>query len=194
MRPIRLILTLGVIAALAACGETQDSADLPSPREPTGEAVGHYCGMIVVDHAGPKGQIFLDGQQEPIWFTSVRDTLAFTMLPEEPKTIVAIYVNDMAKATNWDQPEPGTWVDATTAVFVAGSDLRGGMGALETVPFSTREAAENFRSAHGGSIYAFGEIPERFVLGPDDLQDSQLSDGSEGEDLGHDSHGAAGGN
>jgi copper chaperone NosL len=194
MRPIGLILTLGVIAALAACGETQDSADLPSAQEPTREAVGHYCGMIVVDHGGPKGQIFLDGKQDPIWFSSVRDTLTFTMLPEEPKRIVAIYVNDMAKATNWGQPEPGTWVDARAAFFVAGSDLRGGMGALETVPFSTREAAENFRSAHGGSIYAFGEIPERFVLGPDDLQDSQLSDGTEGEDLGHGSHGAPSGN
>lgn len=193
MRAIRFILTLGVIAALAACGETQDNADLPSPQEPTPEAVGHYCGMIVVDHAGPKGQIFLEDEPEPIWFSSVRDTLAFTMLPEEPKTVVAIYVNDMAKARNWDQPEPATWVDATQAVFVVGSDARGGMGARETVPFSTREAAEGFRSAHGGSIYPFGEIPEHFVLGPDDSQDSQLSEGTKGEDHGHGSHGAQSG-
>lgn len=181
---------LCVVMALAACGESRDSADLPSPQEPTREAVGHYCGMIVVDHAGPKGQIFLEGEPKPIWFSSVRDTLAFTMLPEEPKTVVAIYVNDMAKVKTWDQPEPGTWLDATKAVFVVGSDARGGMGALETVPFSTKEAAERFRSVHGGSIYAFSEIPERFVLGPDDSQDSQLSEDIDGEDLSHGSHGA----
>ena len=192
MRPVQFILMLGVMAALATCGESQDSANLPSPREPTREAIGHYCGMIVVEHPGPKGQIFLKGEQEPLWFSSVRDTLAFTLLPEEPKTIAAIYVNDMAKATNWDQPEPDTWVNARRAVFVVGSDARGGMGALETVPFSNKAAAESFQVAHGGSIYAFGEIPEHFVLGPDGSPDSQLSDSKEGEDHSHGNDGAQG--
>lgn len=190
MRPIRVLLALGLIVALAACGE-EEVAEVPSPREPTREAIGHYCGMIVVDHAGPKGQIFLDGEEEPIWFSSVRDTLAFTMLPEEPRTVAAIYVNDMAKATNWDRPEPGAWVDAREAVFVVGSDARGGMGAPETVPFSDMAAAERFTSQHGGQIYRIGQIPERFVLGPADLQDAELLDAGEGPDNvggGHGTH------
>jgi copper chaperone NosL len=194
MRPARFILALGLIVALSACGEEQDTTELPSPQEPTREAIGHYCGMIVVDHAGPKGQIFLDGKEDPIWFSSVRDTLAFTMLPEEPKTVIAIYVNDMAKASNWDQPEPGAWVDGRQAMFVVGSDARGGMGAPETVPFSNREAAERFKSAHGGSIHAFGEIPDHYVLGPTDLQDAEHVGAKEKEDASHGSDGMHGGN
>jgi hypothetical protein len=50
----------------------------------------------VLDHPGPNGQIFIKGQAEPVWFASVRDTVAFTLLPEEPKDVTAIYVNDMA--------------------------------------------------------------------------------------------------
>ena len=36
---------------------------------------------------------------------------AFTFLPDEPKSVVALYVNDMGQA-NWDSPEAGTWIDA----------------------------------------------------------------------------------
>lgn len=194
----RLVLALILSAALTACGEEQEAAGPPAPQEPSREAVGYYCGMMVVEHAGPKGQIFLEDRAEPIWFSSVRDTLAFTMLPEEPKTLAAVYVNDMAKVGNWDRPEPGLWVDAKDAHFVVGSDARGGMGAPEAVPFSDRAAAERFQSEHGGAIYRFEEIPERFVLGPDDDPngamgagpDPQLSDGAMGEAAGHSSHGA----
>lgn len=185
----RLVLALILSAALTACGEEREAAGPPAPQEPSREAIGYYCGMMVVEHAGPKGQIFLADRAEPIWFSSVRDTLAFTMLPEEPKALAAVYVNDMAKVGNWDRPEPGLWVDARDAHFVVGSDARGGMGAPEAVPFSDLAAAERFQSAHGGAIYAFEEIPERFVLGPDDGADPQLSDGATGGAAGHSSHG-----
>jgi copper chaperone NosL len=121
--------------------------------------------MLVADHPGPKGQIFLEGAATPIWFTSVRDTLAFTRLPEEPKNLAAIYVNDMGKAANWEHPGPGTWIAASGAFFVAGSDARGGMGAPEIVPFGDRSAADRFRAEHGGEIYALDEVPEHYVLG-----------------------------
>lgn len=176
MRLQRAVLALGLAAALGACGEEPESTALPPPQEPTREAVGHYCGMIVVDHSGPKGQIFLEGAAGPIWFSSVRDTLAFTMLPEEPKDIAAIYVNDMGTAQNWDQPEAGAWVEARQAVFVVGSDARGGMGAPEAVPFSTRAAAERFQRAHGGMIYAFHEVPDHSVLGPSASLDATAPD------------------
>lgn len=176
MTPGRIIAVLGLLAVLGACGEDSETAAVPPAQEPTREAIGHYCGMLVVDHAGPKGQIFLDGESGPLWFSSVRDTLAFTMLPEEPKTIAAVYVNDMAKAQNWDSPEPETWIEARDALFVVGSDARGGMGALELVPFSDRAAAERFRDEHGGKILAFDEVPEHAVLGPDGVQDAASPD------------------
>lgn len=158
---VALTLSLGLVS----CDDAPEVAQPVSPQEPGPEAVGHYCGMIVADHAGPKGQIFLEDREAPIWFSSVRDTLAFTMLPEEPKNIRAIYVNDMGQAKNWQSPEPGTWVAAKDAVFVVESDARGGMGGPEIVPFGERAAAERFQEEHGGSIVAFGEVPEHQVLG-----------------------------
>ena len=147
----------------AACGEEQ-MAEAPPPAELTREAIGHYCKMIVQDHKGPKGQIFLSGKPEPIWFSSVRDTLAFTLLPEEPKDIAAIYVNDMGRAS-WDQPEAGTWIEAKSAWYVIGSTRQGGMGAPEAVPFSKRADAEDFAAAHKGRVVAFSEIPSDAILG-----------------------------
>src|SRR3546814_20771823 len=76
--------------------------------------------MTVTEHPGPKGQVFLKGTAEPLWFSSVRDTLAFTMLPGEPRTVAALYVNDMSGAADWTAPSPGAWVLADDAVFVAG--------------------------------------------------------------------------
>lgn len=150
-------------AAVPGCGDDETTA-APEPHEPTREAIGHYCNMIVVDHHGPKGQIFLKGREKPIWFSSVRDAIAFTMLPEEPKDIAAIYVNDIARA-GWDTPEPGTWIDARGAWYAIESGRAGGMGAPEAVPFSDRAAADAFTASFGGRVVAFDDIPEAFILG-----------------------------
>jgi copper chaperone NosL len=133
--------------------------------ELTADAIGYYCNMIVVNHDGPKGQIFLSDHDEPLWFTSVRDTLAYTMLPDEPRNIAAIYVNDMGRAS-WDQPEPGTWIDARQAWYVLGSKMTGGMGAPEAVPFRERAAAEAFAATRGGEVLAFDAVPQDRILAP----------------------------
>jgi len=154
---------LVALLLLPACGEER-TAEIPSPSALTREATGYYCNMIVEDHPGPKGQIFLTGKADPIWFSSVRDTIAFTLLPEEPKAIAAIYVNDMSNAS-WETPESGTWIEAENAWYVIGSDRRGGMGAPEAVPFSERAAADAFVAAHGGKVVAFAGIPSDAILG-----------------------------
>jgi copper chaperone NosL len=135
------------------------------PETPTREAVGHYCGMILADHPGPKGQIFVEGQVDPYWFSSVRDAVAFTLLPEEPKRITGIYVNDAASLGDWEHPDMGTWIGAESAWYVIGSSRRGGMGAAETVPFKNKADAEAFAAEHGGRVIAFTDIPRDYVLG-----------------------------
>jgi copper chaperone NosL len=150
------------LLVLVGCGEEKEVAR-PEPREITREAIGYYCNMIVADHKGPKAQLFLKGESEPIWFSSVRDAVAFTLLPDEPKTIIAVYVNDMAKAS-WDSPEAGTWIEAGSAHYVIESGRRGGMGALEAVPFSDPERAAAFAAAHGGRVVALSDIPEDYIL------------------------------
>lgn len=200
MNVLRLLLPAMVAGSLlAACDGDPEVAALPPPQEPGAESIGYFCGMTVADHPGPKGQIFLEGRSEPLWFSSVRDVLAYTLLPEESQETAAIYVNDMAQVRDWQNPEPGTWMAARDAYYVVGSSARGGMGAMEIVPFSERAAAERFRDEHGGRVFGFEEVPEDYVLGAGDGPAAQLSErpaaGSavqEGEgpgrDGGHDRH------
>ncbi|MBE9540344.1 MAG: nitrous oxide reductase accessory protein NosL [Proteobacteria bacterium] len=163
-----LKLFIGFIAAvsLVSCGQS-DKAAMPAAQELTRDAIGYYCMMTVVEHQGPKGQIILTDKEDPLWFTSVRDTMAFTILPGEPKNIAAIYVTDIGKA-NWDNPEPSTWIDARQAWFVVGSDVSGGMGAPELVPFGEKAEALAFIQEHGGEIFEYADIPREMFLGVED--------------------------
>ena len=120
-RLLRALLLGALVWFVSGCEEASQMASVPDTRELTRDDIGYYCNMIVMDHAGPKAQIFLGDREEPIWFTSVRDAFAFTMLEDEPKNVTAIWVNDAA-ATTWVAPEPGTWIDARSAWFVVGSD------------------------------------------------------------------------
>ena len=137
-----LLPLLGLLVALSAGGcDSKDSvAEAPPPVALTAEAIGHYCGMALLEHPGPKGQILLRGSDRPVWFSSARDAIAFTMLAEESKTLRAVYVSDMGRAATWDQPGATNWVEARGAYFVVGSSRMGGMGAAEAVPFSDRAA------------------------------------------------------
>lgn len=162
---MRRPLTMALLAALLALGACQREAEAPpAPFAMTEEAMGRYCGMNILEHAGPKGQIILARYDEPIWFSSARDAIAFTMLPEEPKDIRAIYVSDMARAPSWDKPGADNWIDARQAFFVIGSDAKGGMGVAEAVPFSTGEAAAAFAKDHGGTVVRFDAVPRDYIL------------------------------
>lgn len=163
MRSLPLAIALLVTLSLAACRSDDDTAP-PPPFSLTREATGHYCGMNVEEHTGPKGQIILASQDPPVWFSSARDALAFTMLAEEPKDVRAIYVSDMAKAPSWEEPGADNWVEARRALFVIGSRRTGGMGTPEAVPFSNRDAALRFAEQHGGSVVGFEQIPRSYVL------------------------------
>ena len=162
------------LLALAAC--QKEAAQIPAPHKMTAEAIGHYCGMNLFEHPGPKGQIFAASLIEPVWFSSARDTIAFTVLPEEPKDILAIYVSDMGKAASWDKPGADNWVEASKALFVIGSRLKGGMGGDEAVPFSDRTAAEKFVGENGGRIVPFDQVPRDYVLASDGAREGISAD------------------
>lgn len=169
---MRLLTSTGLAiilaAGLSACGD-EEQAELPPPASLTQEAIGYYCNMTVREHPGPKGQIRLKSENQPIWFSSVRDTIAFTLLPEEPKDIWVVYVSDMSKSETWESPVNGNWIEAKSALFVIGSIRTGGMGAPEPVPFSSQEAAEKFANQYGGEIVGLSDIPENEILGPVDV-------------------------
>jgi copper chaperone NosL len=173
MRPRIKAGLAAVLLAISGCNQKDVQTAPPAPLEITSDATGHFCGMGLNEHPGPKGQIFVANRKEPYWFASVRETVAFTKLPEEPKDILAIYVNDMGKAASWAQPEPGTWIDAKRALYVIGSKRRGGMDANEAVPFGDEIKARNFAADNGGRAVRFEEIPDDYILGgPGAIADS----------------------
>lgn len=166
MKPLFQVATLGILVALAGCKEDAIDASLPAPLTLTEEAAGHYCQMVILEHDGPKAQVFLDGMDNPLWFSQVRDGVAYLKSPEQSHEILGLYVNDMAKAKNWTEPGADNWILAREAFFVVGSSARGGMGAPEVVPFGTQEAAKAFATQKGGNILELEDIPISAVLGP----------------------------
>jgi copper chaperone NosL len=155
---------LAALLALAACNA--QNAGPPSPVSMTEEALGHYCQMNLLEHPGPKAQIHLSGISEPLFFSQVRDAIAYQRMPEQSHAITAIYVSDMAAAPSWEFPGADNWIDADGAVYVVGATLVGGMGAPELVPFSSRETAQAFIAEHGGTPVTLEAVPDAMVLAP----------------------------
>lgn len=154
MKSFWLILSLGLALIASACSK-EEAAVVPPAQTMAADATGYYCGMLLSEHSGPKGQILLASGGDPVWFTSVRDTFNFLRLPEEPKDVAAVYVSDMGAAATWEQPGADNWIPAAGAVFVIDSDREGGMGGAEAVPFGKQDAATAFVAAHGGRIVGF---------------------------------------
>ncbi len=177
-RSVRAFLSLACLLLLSACNEQSAKQDLPAPVAITEDAVGHYCNMNILEHTGPKAQVHLEGLEVPIFFSQVRDAIAFMRLPEETQVPVVIYVNDMGKSEQWDFPGDDTWIDIHKAFFVINSTRTGGMGAPEAIPFGTEAAAKGFSGKQGGEVVRLTEIPDAYVLGPVELkQQSHLTTG-----------------
>ncbi len=168
MRYFSPLLVLLALFTVSACDQKSTP---PPPSVLTDAATDHYSEMIIVEHSGPKGQIHLTGKKAPLWFSSVRKTIAYTLAAEQNKRISAIYVSDMAKTSNWEKPDPRTWVDARKAWFVidgetAGKLIVGGMGMPEAVPFSDKTAAQAYARDHNGKVFRMSEIPQAFFAPP----------------------------
>ncbi|NOZ41730.1 MAG: copper resistance protein CopZ [Alphaproteobacteria bacterium] len=154
------------IMALFFLGGCQQEASVPGPERLTRDATGFYGHMVVIDHPGPKAQIFKKGRAHAIWFPSVRDAFAYKILPGEEQGVQVIYVQDMGRANSWDKPQNmGIWIKAKDGFYVIDSRRHGGMGARETIPFSTRKAADKFVGKFGGRVVAYADIPRDYLLG-----------------------------
>lgn len=155
------------LVLLGACRE--ELAEAPAPVDLTEEAVSHFCQMNVLSHEGPKGQIHLEGYPAPLFFSQVRDMVAYLKAPERDARILASYVTDMGDARVWDAPQTGRWMAADAALYVVDADVRGGMGAPEIVPFAGESEAMAFIDRHGGRVAALADIPDAAVFGHFDL-------------------------
>lgn len=167
-RLTNVLLILFFVFSLQGCGGDEPSPPHKSPSALTEDAIGFFCGMQVSAHSGPKGQVFLKGQDSPIWFVSVRDSLAYSRMPGEKFKISIVYVSDMGVAANWDQPGDDAWIRAEGAWYVLGSSRTGGMGMAEVVPFSDKAKAEDFIASYGGALSRLNDIATDVLLGSND--------------------------
>lgn len=167
---------------LTACQE--ELQDI-SPVALTEQSVGHYCQMDLLEHPGPKAQVHLEGLPGmPLFFSQVRDAVAYSRLPEQDGVILAIYVNDMAApGATWEVPGAENWVLADKLHYVVGSSVEGGMGAPELVPFSDAAAAAAFVSDKGGAVMELAAVPDAEVMTPVELEgDIGATDDADFED------------
>lgn len=160
---------LAVVLVLAACKEDEAAAP-PAPAPLTESALSYFCQMNIAEHGGPKGQIHLDGHEQPLFFAQVRDLVAYLKSPERDAEITAVYVSDMGRAGSWEDPGFENWTVAETATFVVGAEVAGGMGAPEIVPFADPAAAAGFIARYGGRALPMSDIPDDAALGPVDLE------------------------
>src|SRR5690606_22138812 len=98
-----------LLCGLAACREAV--AQNTDPVELNAETLGHFCQMNLLEHPGPKAQVHLKGLPgTPLFFSQVRDAIAYARMPEQSHPILAIHVNDMARpGASWDEPGQGNW-------------------------------------------------------------------------------------
>lgn len=175
-------LILALCLGLAACKE--EVAQDTTPVELTAETLGHFCQMNLLEHPGPKAQVHLEGMPgTPLFFSQVRDAIAYGRLPEQSHPILAIQVNDMAvPGASWEDPGRSNWIDADDAFFVLGSAREGGMGAPEAVPFGSQDAARAFAAQEGGTVMRLADIPDDLVLAPADVAPTSDGDDADFED------------
>lgn len=176
-------LLLASLLLVAACQE--ETAQSTAPVSLTSETVGHYCQMNLTEHPGPKGQVHLDGLPgAPLFFSQVRDAVAYARLPEQDHTILAIWVSDMGAAgATWEEPGAANWINAAQAYYVVGSARVGGMGAEELVPFADPARAAAFVAGHGGQIMRLADIPDAAVIAPEGPSTPQADNGETDADF-----------
>ena len=116
------------------------------------------CGMFVAKYDVWITQIHYDDKLVHS-FDGVKDMMAYYFDPasfngQPQDKIREIWVKDYYSLK---------WIDARKAFFVTGSDVHGPMG-HEFIPFSSRAAADSFKSDHSGEkLLSFDEITHEMV-------------------------------
>jgi copper chaperone NosL len=136
---------------LAACSRTIEPI---VALEPGGDTACALDGMLLKDFPGPKAQIVY-AEGKPDFFCDLMDLFSTVLVPEQKRRVAAMFVQDMGK-TGWEHPQ-GNWIDAKTAIYVAGSKKLGSMGTTFG-SFANMQDAQAFMKTEGGKIVRFDQI------------------------------------
>jgi nitrous oxide reductase accessory protein NosL len=147
----------GLAALLLAAAPATPGWTAPTEQVGGGERC-VVCGMFVAKYPNWVTQL-RDKTGKVRFFDGVKDLMAFYFAP-------ASYGADSKLATEeiWVKDYYTLeWLDGRRAFYVVGSDIYGPMGE-ELIPFTDREAADNFlRDHHGTRVLAFDEITPEMV-------------------------------
>lgn len=174
-RALVAVLALG----LAGCNEAEQPEQLLEPVAFHASDECHVCGMAITDFPGPKGQAV--GKEGAKKFCSTAELLGWWLQPENRMLDVKLYVHDMGRST-WEQPDDHYLIDATTAFYVAGTSLKGAMGAV-LATFADESAAKALAVKHGGRVLRFDEIDQSVLQ-----QTSGMSHDMSGHQQAHAGH------
>ena len=152
---IVLAALLGATVMLTGCSEKK-AEEVPGPVAFDKHDRCLLCGMVIAHYEGPKAEVFIKGEKEPIKFCSGRDAFTYALQPENARRLRAFYVHDMGR-TEWANPSDAALTDATKAVWVYGHDIAGVMG-NEPAGFADKNAALAFIQKHGGKLYGYTDV------------------------------------
>lgn len=163
---------LAALAALSACGRSDERAAAPVPLEVDANTSCTLDGMLLADYPGSKVQMHYAGVERPDWFCDTIEMFNVYLNPEQARLVTAIFVQDMAKAS-WNAPQ-GHWIDAKKAWYVFGSRRMGAMGPT-AASFANEADAKAFAAENGGKVLRFDEVtPDMAILDGGALHDQSM--------------------
>lgn len=151
---VTALLAMFMALALAACGDKDEAQQSLDPVAFHDGDECHVCGMIVADFPGPKGQAVDKAGVKK--FCSTAEMLGWYLQPENKLLDARLYVHDMGKS-QWAQPSDEHLIDARTAWYVAGTPLKGAMGA-SLASFADEQQALQLATEQGGRVLRFEQI------------------------------------
>lgn len=155
------LLGLAAAVLVAACSKPVEVSEPPLVIR--SDDVCAACGMYIGGEPGPRGEAYVDGDNEVLKFGSTRDFFAYVTQADIGSRLESAYVQDTARI-DWAHPTDATdsFVDARQAYYVAWQPLSGEMGPT-FASFARRRDAEAFVRSHGGAILRFGQITAALV-------------------------------
>ncbi|MDY7565238.1 nitrous oxide reductase accessory protein NosL [Pseudomonas sp. RTC3] len=150
----RALAGLMVCLLLAACDKPAQVtySDAAAAFHPSDEC--HVCGMIIDGFPGPKGQVVEPGGNKK--FCSPAEMIGWWLQPENHHGDARLFVHDMGHSP-WNAPDDSHLIDAKTAFYVIGTQLKGAMGVV-LASFSSQQAAEKLAADQGGRVLRFSDI------------------------------------
>ncbi|MFW0756974.1 nitrous oxide reductase accessory protein NosL [Pseudomonas sp. H11T01] len=150
----RALAGLLVCLLLAACDKPAQTTynDVPAAFHPSDEC--HVCGMIITGFPGPKGQVVEPSGIKK--FCSTAEMLGWWLQPENHHGDAKLFVHDMGRSP-WNTPDDSHLIDAKSAFYVIGTQLKGAMGVV-LASFSSQQAAEKLAADQGGRVLRFSDI------------------------------------